>query len=392
MSLKRKNTLPEKIHDSLAQIWEKTIIVACSWGVDSMVLLDLLRKSKVHNEKCKMQNEGLSENSNKAPLSRGDACKAGGFDEWNNPPIEVWITPPLDRGAMSNELWAFSFSLWATHIVVAHVHHWLRDSATRDEKIVENYCNQHGLIFEVLHIDVKKEAKKTKTTVEECARNIRKKWFEELRVKYEAKFILTAHHADDQAETLLYRIVKGTSITGLVWIEKETGYFLRPLLEIKKSEILDYAKSENLVFGHDETNDDTTIPRNLLRHEILPKLATINPEYAHALDRLSDSARELKEGFNEFFEKEFATCPLEKGGQGGLWKYVFPLDKYTSLPKWFQHELLRFLYEKANGSTHGFSKALIDELDRFLSTRNGGKKEIKNMKLLKKSGSVLLTT
>jgi len=71
------------------------------------------------------------------------------------------------------------------------------------------------LEFEILHADIKKEAKKTKTTIEECARNIRKAWLEEIRVKHSANYILTAHHADDQTETILYRLIKGTSITGL---------------------------------------------------------------------------------------------------------------------------------------------------------------------------------
>lgn len=71
-------------------------------------------------------------------------------------------------------------------------------------------------------------------------------------------------------------------------------------------------------------------------------------------------------------------------------KKSFSVDWYHSLPLGFQHELLRFLYEQANGSTHGLSKALIEELDRFLSTRNGGKKEIKKLSLTKKQGKVFI--
>lgn len=163
-------------------------------------------------------------------------------------------------------------------LIVAHVHHGLRKSADRDEKIVRDYSSLHKLDFEVLHVDVKKEAKKTKTTIEECARNIRREWFEKIRKKHHADLIATAHHADDQAETLLYRITKGTSITGLVGIEEEIGYYIRPLINVSKKEILRYAEEQSLLYGHDETNDDTSIPRNLLRHEVMGKLQTINPE------------------------------------------------------------------------------------------------------------------
>lgn len=130
------------------------MVLACSGGPDSMVLLDILRKAKKHED-----------------------------------------------------------------IIVAHVNHGLRDSAIRDEDIVVSYCKKHRLTLEVLQADIKKEAKKTKTTIEECARNVRKKWLEEIRKNHQADLIATAHHSDDQAETILYRITKGTGITGLVGIE-----------------------------------------------------------------------------------------------------------------------------------------------------------------------------
>ena len=110
----------------------------------------------------------------------------------------------------------------------------------------------------------------------------------------------------------------------------------------------------------------------------MPELQKINPEIAKAVARLSTSARELKMSFDAFF-----TEVIEKKS--------FSLNWYHKLPLGFQHELLRFLYESSNGSTHGLSSAMIAELDRFLSTRNGGKKEIKRMKLIKKQGNVFIS-
>lgn len=314
MPLKKPTPLLQKIKKTLQNTSGKKIIVACSGGPDSMVLLDLYTK--------------------------GTLPSAG--------------------------------------IIVAHVNHHLRETAKRDEKIVEMYCTKNNLIYEVLQADVRKEAKKTKTTIEECARNIRKSWLEEIRKKHHADLIATAHHSDDQAETLLYRIVKWTSITGLVGIEENTKYYSRPLIYSTKSEILEYTKENQIPFGHDETNDDTSIPRNLLRHKVLPEIRTINPEVNIALSRLSHSAQELKMSFDAFF-----TEVVEKKS--------FSFDWYHSLPLGFQHELLRFLYEQAHGSTHGLSRALIEELDRFLSTRNGGKKELGKTWLVKKAGTVYLT-
>lgn len=109
----------------------------------------------------------------------------------------------------------------------------------------------------------------------------------------------------------------------------------------------------------------------MLRHKVLPRLQEINPEVTQSLMRLSQSARELKMSFDTFFREALETKS-------------FTLDWYHSLPLGFQHEFLRCLYEASNGSTHGLSTSLIIELDRFLSTRTGGKKEIKQMKLQKK--------
>lgn len=263
-------------------------------------------------------------------------------------------------------------------IIVGHVNHQLRETAQRDEEIVKKYCKKHGITLEILTVDIKNESKKTKTTVEECARNVRKKWLEEMRIKHHADIIATAHHSDDQAETVLYRITKWTGITGLVGIEWEAGYYSRPLIWVTKSEILNYAKKNKIPYWHDETNDDTSIPRNMLRHEVLPRLQEINPEVTQSIIRLSQSARELKMSFNTFFRE-------------ALERKSFTLDWYHSLPLGFQHELLRCLYELSNGSTHGLSTALMRELDRFLSTRTGGKKEIKQMKLEKRQWKVYLT-
>jgi tRNA(Ile)-lysidine synthase len=132
----------ETVEKSLSNIEGGKVIIACSGGADSIVLLDITR---IH----------------------GDIA-----------------------------------------IVVAHVNHNLRPTSDRDEEIVKKYCKKYDIKVEIISPDIKKEAKKTKTTIEECARNIRKEWFETLRKKHKADSILTAHHADDQAETLLYRITK----------------------------------------------------------------------------------------------------------------------------------------------------------------------------------------
>ncbi len=104
------------------------------------------------------------------------------------------------------------------------------------------------LKLEITKIDAKKEAKQAKMTVEEYARQVRKNFFESIREKCEADLIITAHHTDDQAETLIYRITKGTSITGLVGIEEHAFGYFRPLITVSKKEIIEYAQKNKIVF------------------------------------------------------------------------------------------------------------------------------------------------
>lgn len=304
-------------------------IVACSGGPDSMALTDILR------------SWGIS-------LVRGDfPVISGDFPE---------------------------------KIIIAHIHHGLRQSADRDAQIVIDYCQKHELICEIYRADIRKEAKKTKTTIEECARNTRRDFLEQIRQKYNAHAIYTAHHADDQAETILYRLVKWTAITGLRGIEATAWYYRRPLLAWTKKDILKYIEKYDLPYGLDETNEDTSIPRNLLRHKILPELTKINPEFQKSLVRLSTYASQLRSGFDDFFAG--IEIP-EKDGQTTL-----TYDTFHMLPHAFQDEYLRLLYERANGSTHGLSQALIDELHRFLGSRSGGKKELGKSWIIKKQGKI----
>jgi tRNA(Ile)-lysidine synthase len=111
--------------------------------------------------------------------------------------------------------------------------------------------------------------------------------------------------------------------------------YFRPLLSVTKREILEYAKDQNILYGIDETNNDRKIPRNPLRHEVIPHLEAINPEVNKALRRLSQSAQEIKEGFDIFFAEIIKQKKID-------------YNWYHSLPIGFQHELLRCLYEAAN--------------------------------------------
>ena len=156
-------------------------------------------------------------------------------------------------------------------IVAAHVNHNVRRESNKESKFVEEYCNKNNVIFESMKID-----KYGDDNFENEARNIRYQFFEELINKYNAKYLLTAHHGDDLIETILMRIVRGSSLSGYAGfkeIAKRDNYtIIRPLINYNKDEILKYDKDNKIPYCVDKTNFMNIHTRNRYRKNILPLL------------------------------------------------------------------------------------------------------------------------
>ena len=112
--------------------------------------------------------------------------------------------------------------------------------------------------------------------------------------------MLTAHNANDNAETVLYRIAKGTGFSGLEGILEHRDIYYRPLLSVYRNEIEQYCKEKNLTPNNDRSNFDTCYARNKIRYEILPKLEGISPNIIEKINKLANNTREI----NNLFEKE----------------------------------------------------------------------------------------
>lgn len=176
-------------------------------------------------------------------------------------------------------------------ITVVHINHGIRgEFADRDEKFVCDYCAEHDLPFVAMSADVKSLARDQGISVEEAGRRVRYQAFEDVRESVDADFILTAHNADDQAETVLMHIVRGCGIDGLSGIAKKRGLICRPLLCCSRAEIEAYCSRNGIQYVTDETNSDTHYLRNDVRHRVLPLLKELNPSAVEALLRLSECA------------------------------------------------------------------------------------------------------
>ncbi|WP_288530475.1 tRNA lysidine(34) synthetase TilS [uncultured Secundilactobacillus sp.] len=171
-------------------------------------------------------------------------------------------------------------------LIVAHVNHQLRAQSTEEQAFLAAYCHCHHLTLET---GVWPLADHPKTGIEAAARDFRYRFFDQVMRRHQAKVLVTAHHADDQVETILMKLIRGGDLSQLCGINRQRpfgdGQLVRPFLSEPKQTLLAAAKKAGLKWYEDATNHEPTTVRNELRTELIPALEKINPQVkAHILD------------------------------------------------------------------------------------------------------------
>ncbi len=220
-------------------------------------------------------------------------------------------------GADSSALLHYLYENTGVKIYAAHVNHQIRgDEADRDENFCKDVCQKLGIEFFSSKIDVPAIAEQYGQSLEEAARDVRYRFFSEIMNAHpDIKFLATAHNADDNFETVIFNMIRGTSIRGMTGIPPiRNNYIVRPLIYCSKAEIIDWCESKNIDYVTDSTNSDTDYTRNYIRHEIIPRLLKINPESYDAVTRMCSLLRSdsdfLDRCADDFISKNVngATC------------------------------------------------------------------------------------
>jgi tRNA(Ile)-lysidine synthase len=176
---------------------------------------------------------------------------------------------------------------------VAHFNHQLRgDGADADERFCRELAARLGLPIEVASGDVRAMARAQHRSIEDAARTARYAFFETAADKLQADAIAVGHSLDDQAETFLLRLIRGAGARGLAGIRPKAGRVIRPLIDVSRADLRAYAAERQLAFREDGTNDDVSIPRNRVRHQLMPLLREFSPAVAEVLAREAELARE----------------------------------------------------------------------------------------------------
>ncbi|MFP4105559.1 MAG: tRNA lysidine(34) synthetase TilS [Phycisphaerae bacterium] len=184
-------------------------------------------------------------------------------------------------------------------LMVAHLDHAIREESAADAAFVRQLAEDRDLEFVGRRIDVPEQARQDGVSLETAAREARYRFLLETAERSSARFVATGQHADDQVETVLFRIARGTHLRGLRGIRparplSETVTLIRPLLALRRAELEAFCRQQGLTWREDPTNRHTDHARNALRHEILPALReAINPSADEALLRLAEAAAEV---------------------------------------------------------------------------------------------------
>ena len=197
---------------------------------------------------------------------------------------------------------------WPFELAAAHLDHGLRSDSAADAAFVADRCARLGVALETKRIDVRERASELSGGLEAAARTIRRNFLQQAAERQECRVIALGHQRDDQAETVLERLLRGSGATGLAAMRPRSGPFVRPLLECTRRQLCEYLQVQGLAWREDASNDDPAFTRNRIRGQLLPLLTTFNPRIHERLAELSTRLA-LEE---DFWEAQLERCEAER--------------------------------------------------------------------------------
>lgn len=252
------------------------------------------------------------------------------------PQIKQWVVG-LSGGLDSVVLLHLALqTLPPDRLRVIHINHQLQADADRWQQFCETLCQQSGVAIESHRVTIEPGA-----SIERAARDARYRVFESSINADQC--LLLAQHRDDQAETLLYRLLRGAGVKGLAAMPRQrrlgSGVLLRPLLSCSREQLQSWAESQQLDWIDDPSNSDDRYDRNFLRQHILPRLAQRWPDFSERWLHTSELLRETDQLLGELAEIDLASCQVSFNGLG--------CDALMQLSKARRHNLLRYWIQRA---------------------------------------------
>ena len=242
----------------------------------------------------------------------------------------------------------------------AHCNFHLRaEESNRDADFVIKWAERNGVELFVQDFDTYGYMQEKGISLEMAARELRYSWFENIMQENQFDYLLTAHHADDSAETFFINLLRGTGIAGLHGILPKNGSIVRPLLFATRKSILDYAESRNIQFVEDSTNSEIKFLRNKIRHRVIPVLKEISPDFDSVIRKNIERLRDTETIFRSAIEKVKDEIIIRE--KENIKISIAELQRL--------HPIGIYLYEIL--SDYGFNESVVNNVSMVLDAESG---------------------
>lgn len=289
-------------------------------------------------------------------------------------------------------------------LFVAHINHMIRPEAEEETIYVEQFCKKLNIPCFIKRIDVQKEAQRLHIGTEAMGREVRYAFYKEVSQQIGANKVATAHNANDNAETVLMNLMRGSGTSGLKGIEPiRDSIYIRPLIECTRKEIEKYCQEQNLNPKYDKSNLENVYTRNKIRNLLIPYIEKeFNPNIIETLNRLSTIVAEEEEFFHKIVENEFEKLHL--AGDKTEIASILPEEdrnkpyiilnrkKFQNLDIVIKSRVLLYTIKELLGSTQSIEKKHITDIIKLCNNNVGNKflTPNKKLKIFIKKGKIFL--
>lgn len=296
-------------------------------------------------------------------------------------PVLVAVSGGLDSMCLLHFLRAQGY-----RVTAAHFDHGLRNASTEDAAFVRDWCAERNIPFICKRGDVRAAARANGWSTEEAARRLRYDFLHHAMRETGCACIVTAHHLDDNAETVLLNLVRGTGVAGLCGMRERQGDVVRPLLEQTHDELAAYAAAHGVPHVEDETNcDPDAAARNRVRLNVMPELEKLNPR---AAEHICAAARTVAQ-LDDELEREAQRRCTEVRRRGNA--VSLPCRALLDAPESVRAKMLLQLFDRLGAPRADVNRAHITAAQRLAqSTQSGGQVSLPGGMRLRRSGEMLV--
>ena len=252
-------------------------------------------------------------------------------------------------------------------LFIAHAEHGIREQSSLDDaKHVQEYCKIQGLPFFVEHLDIKNKMTKEKDSVETIARKLRYDFLRRTAGKVGAKKIVTAHHLNDQAETILQHLIRGAGADGLIGIKPINNDIIRPFLCVYREDIEFYCQTNNIKVCIDETNSSLDYERNRIRLDLIPRLKAYNPNVITAICNSAKIIEQEHDFILAYVKNLYDDCKIIDN------EFCFKKSLLKNEHRAIRTAFYRYIMSKMQSNLENISFTHIDKIDKFLYNSHTG--------------------